>query len=346
MRFLRFLVPGLLACQAMANPIIHNISGPASESEEAVPIRSTVTYLDGNTVRYGACVDLETDCLPNSASFIVRREISFERYQSLLAERLDIPAQYLLADDKMDRNFQSTSDLLKKIIEDESISESEKGKARTKFNTLTEEGGLINRFNRARALKLALNWDANDPDSNVSMFEKSQREFEESTWPLNFVPDVNTVDPLVIFEPSTEKTWSLGGQRMNRKEAAAACAQKSYRLPTKKEWEYSQKWLAASAIVQAVRSGAGKFWLLDAVQVGEEVKLLKSNKYSSRPYTVIETHWNPSFSYVELGTTKSSVETVVIQGTMERLSSEAIEDAEAAKTPALGVICVTDRINP
>jgi|GEM_PF-3521967 len=329
---------------AMGAPIIQNISGPSNPAEEAVPIRGSVTYLAGDSVRYGSCDSLESFCYPNSATFKARREIDFKRYQTLLAERFNIPAQYLLADDKMDQNFQNMTTLLKNVLEDESVSQPEKAQAKTKFDTLTQKGGLISRFNRARALKQALKWDEANPDQDLVRFEKSQREFEDSNWPLNFVEDLDNSDLLNIFEPSTEKSWILVARNMNRAQAGEACAKKGYRLPTKNDWEVSKPWMKTSAIIAAVQKGTGKFWLSEMGSRGQEVKFEKYNERIGKSYTVVETHWNPFFNYVKFEGANITLESYEIAGTTKNLSPEE-QLVAAVQTVSMEAVCILDVLN-
>jgi len=338
------VLAAIFAFPVMGAPIIQNISGPSNAAEEIVPIRGTVTYLAGDTVRYGSCDALESFCYPNSATFKARREVDFKRYQTLLAERFNIPAQYLLADDKMDQNFQNMTTLLKNVLEDETVSQPEKNQAKAKFDTLTKKGGLISRFNRARALKQSLKWDEANPQQDLARFEKSQREFEDSNWPLNFVTDLDNIDPLNIFEPSTEKSWILVGRNMNRGQTGEACAKKGYRLPTQKEWEISKPWLMSSAIVAAVQSSTGKFWLAEMGSKGEGVKIPKFSERTGEPYTLVETHWNPYFNYVRFEGSNATLESYELAGTTKNPSVED-ELLAAARTAPIDAVCISDVSN-
>lgn len=334
----------LLASQAFAGSYIQNISGPATSAQEGSPIRGTVIFLDGDNVQYATCRDKSTFCTPQSPDLEIRRSISFDRYQKLLAELFNIPEKYLIADDQIEKNFQNTSGLLKKIIEDPSVSEDEKQKARGKFLTLTEKGGTIYRFSRARAIKRALLDDEGEPEDNPTRFEKSQSEFKDSNYPFNFVADLNPRDKLVIFEPSSELTWALVTRSLNRKAAAEACAQRGMRIPTVAEFSASQSWLKFSAIWDEIQSrGNGKFWLWDYSIHHRQERVGKVSN-SGNPYTVIENYQDPTFEYVEVSNQSGERKAVGVSGPTSMRTDIDLVDAFGANTQAMDVVCVTNEI--
>ena len=321
---------------------IQNVSGP--EGYGTTVIRRYVAFEQGGKAKYGRCDVIEDLCLPDSESFELLRETTFENYQTQLAKYFDIEPKYLLFDDKMSANFDATKKLLRNIIDAESVTPEEKNEAQQKFDKLTEKGGIIDRFTQARAIKRSMKWDPENPERNLVNFEKSQKQFLESARPFDFVVDVKATNPREIFEPSTEKTWAFGGNALNRFEAGRACDAlgDSFSLPTRSEWSHSREWITKSTIGDAVNAEqANKMvWLRD-VEFRELRFTVEKflSQYATRPVSVVEVQFRPEFLAARFTGTVYNIDGSQ-NWTTRPSDSEAIDD-DGRKTPKYSVICVS-----
>ncbi|MEZ4750548.1 MAG: hypothetical protein R3B54_07925 [Bdellovibrionota bacterium] len=252
---------------------IEAVSGPEHSGLDGTVHRSTV-FRENDTVWYGRCSILEKRCAPDSDSLELDRQQSFEQYQTLLAELFGIGAKYLIYHEKTRENYDRLLESLQEII-DGDAEESEKQKAKQKRDAIKAKGGLRDRFLQAVAIKESLDRKKNEGGEEfVVTFEKSQKQFRESLWPVNFARLINKPeDPLKRLEPSTDLTWFFGGKALNRKKAKESCGRVAGgRLASFAEMEATAKWMKDTEIWSAIPEEKGthsenpvrKVWLSGA----------------------------------------------------------------------------------
>lgn len=153
-----------------------------SLNDASLEIRRSALFRDGDQVKLGRCDVLEAECAPDNATLVLKRQISYEKYLSALAERFQIPAQYLIHHDKGAANYESYIALLTKSMQNQDLPREEQQAARTKLDLLISRGGVLDRFRQALIIKRALEWvpdekTAEEVHGRFALVDKLQKRF-------------------------------------------------------------------------------------------------------------------------------------------------------------------------
>ncbi|MCB0405288.1 MAG: hypothetical protein KDD51_10925 [Bdellovibrionales bacterium] len=256
--FLLVLFVPILCAESLWGWPIEAVSGPQHSGLDGAVHRSTV-FLENDTIWYGRCNILEKRCAPDSDSLELLRQQSFEQYQTRLAELFGIEAKYLIHHEKTRENYDRLLLSLQEIIEGDA-EEAEKQKATQKRDAIKAKDGLRDRFLQAVAIKESLDRKKNENGEEIVVtFEKSQKQFSQSLWPINFARLINKPEgPLKRLEPSTEFLWFFGAKALNRKQAKDVCGRVAGgRLASLSEMEMAAKWLNGTELWEAIPQETG-----------------------------------------------------------------------------------------
>lgn len=334
--------------------VIQGVSGPdCAHANPLIRRYSVHVDVEKDEVIYGTCAPTEVTCLPNSETYIVKRSMPYNDYQKHLANLFNVDPRFLKNEDKQHKNFQSIIETLRQIINSPESTDEAKKEARGKLAKLTEKGGVVERFNHSRAIKMGLQWDPEHPEQHSAVFEKSRKQFAQALYPFNFVSDKKPLQANVTFEPTTENTWWYAGKNMTFAEAYRICGTvEGYRMPTKEELELAVKWIPSTPFGAEIPATSEKdarksVWLAERTtehyKDREEEKFLYEGQL--RPSKVNVYLWRVIFNYATIGSSgTASYSTAVISTGLETepLYSNLINDY-GSKTARMSAICV---LNP